>query len=828
MKNLKLTYYNKKTILSENIGFLRGMLNISKSGLWISVAYIGFLVSFDFIARQLAFVFCNSTNSFFNQIADILYKINEVIGIKFLDYFKDVIVIVAGVLGVILGLFFTTFMSIITTKYSNFNGIIINQLLEHKLINRYLKFLAILVSSAIIFQFFLILGYKPTFISAFIFTVSVIVGLLAFIFLGRYSIIYFNAGNLVSDLKEDCEKTYHKYYFNKKYYKGNIEGKQILLRIMRNIDKIELITQESVKLQLNNTDLQGNSNKLLDLAIHFNSIKHTFPSNKEWFPKVQKYKSWDEASSTEYEMFSRTGATPFPENVDDYLSVEKKLINAQFFIFDSLKTIDEKIQSVYNQYKYLQVISFQCEVDLFEIYFNQLEKFIKDNLQKTDLKDNRDNLQFISLFATLFVQYLVGFNFNLEKIITESRLRELAKSIHSNDDIDKVMHFPFSIRLWIDKYQEKLRNESFYEGKITTPLFYTEYELAFQFQLLFKSSFEKIADSLHSKINSFSEYLKKNKFELEALEFLSESLDIYRKIDYFSGTIENKIENIINALNSKNEDRFTFLERVKLLERNTLNYKHAINEIWELGLFSFNIQDKELPDIYGNVYQLICKDILDKAFENNGNELVKYLPKFYTYNLLYIENLRQKIDTNRIEYTASKLFPILVDLFEISAIVIVIFKAFENKVLEKCFFDTWNKIFKKSEDEQSFWKAMLPVYEYFNQPLFGLSTPSYVREQERQRRLETYLKQSDFVRLEAIKGDTFFHRQHYVTDVNDVYLKEVVRTLETDNLISFNFVDLSEIFIEYFLRQRDEIKDLNIKETRYGENIRRSLERDSE
>ena len=61
-----------------------------------------------------------------------------------------------------------------------------------------------------------------------------------------------------------------------------------------------------------------------------------------------------------------------------------------------------------------------------------------------------------------------------------------------------------------------------------------------------------------------------------------------------------------------------------------------------------------------------------------------------------------------------------------------------------------------------------------------------------------------------------------------MYLKEVVRTLETDNLISFNFVDLSEIFIEYFLRQRDEIKDLNIKETRYGENIRRSLERDSE
>jgi hypothetical protein len=801
---------------------------MSKSGFWISVVYICILICFDFVARQLAFAFCNSTNNFLNQIADLIYKINEVIGIKFLDYFKDVIVIVAGVLGVILGLFFTTFMSIITTKYSNFNGIIINQLLEHKLINRYLKFLAILVSSAIIFQFFLILGYKPTFISAFLFTVSVLVGLLAFIFFGRYSITYFNAGNLVSDLKEDCEKTYHKYYFNKKYYKGNIEGKQILLRIMRNIDKIELITQESVKLQLNNTDLQGNSKKLLDLAIYFNSIKQTFPSNKEWFPKVQKHKSWDEASSIEYEMFSRTGATPLPENIDDFLSVEKKLINAQFFIFDSLRTTDEKIQSIYNQYKYLQVISFQCEVDLFEIYFNQIEKFIKDNLQKTDLKDNRDNLQFISLFATLFVQYLVGLNLNLEKIISESRLRELAKSIHSNKDTDKIMHFPFSIRLWIDKYQEKLRNESFYEGKITTPLFYTEYELAFQFQLILKSSFEKIADSLHSRINSFSEYLKKNKFELEALEFLSESLDIYRKIDYFSGTIENKIVNIINALNSKNEDRFTFIERVKLLERNTLNNKHAINEIWDLGLFSFNIQDKKLPDIYGNVYQLICKDILDKAFETNGNELIEYLPKFYTYNLIYIENLRKKIDPKQIEYTSSKLFPVIVDLFEISAITIVMFKAYDNKELENCFSDYWKKVFKNPDDENNFWKSMLPVYDYFSQPLFGLSTPSYVREQERKRRLETYLKQSDFVSLETIQVDTFFPGQHYVTDIKDVYLKEIVRTLGTDNFSSFNFVDLSEIFIECYLRQQESLKDMNIEETRYGKNIRRNMATDSE
>ena len=123
---------------------------------------------------------------------------------------------------------------------------------------------------------------------------------------------------------------------------------------------------------------------------------------------------------------------------------------------------------------------------------------------------------------------------------------------------------------------------------------------------------------------------------------------------------------------------------------------------------------------------------------------------------------------------------------------------------------------------------MLPVYEYFNQPLFGLSTPSYVREQERKRTLETYLKQSDFVRLETVKGESIFPRQHYITDIEDIYLKEVVRTLGTDNLSSSNFVDLSEIFIECYLRQQESLKDLSIKETRYGKNIRRNMAADSE
>ncbi len=218
LKKLKVTYYDKKTDFKENIGFFKRLFNSSKQGLFISVIFIGTLVGLDIGATEIVNALCHSTNNTLNSVADYLLKINNFIGIKYLDYFKDVIVIVAGVLGVILGLFFTTFLNIITSKYSNINSTIISEILEQKIINRYFKLLAILVSSSIIFQFLLVVGYNPTFISAFLFSIIVIITLLAFIFFGRYSLIYFNAGNLVFDLISSSNQILNRVYKNKKIF----------------------------------------------------------------------------------------------------------------------------------------------------------------------------------------------------------------------------------------------------------------------------------------------------------------------------------------------------------------------------------------------------------------------------------------------------------------------------------------------------------------------------------------------------------------------------------------------------------------------------------
>ena len=128
--------------------------------------------------------------------------------------------------------------------------------------------------------------YEVITISAFLFALIVIVTLLSFIFFGRYSLIYFNAGNLVFDLINSCNQTLNRVYKNKKYFYANQRGKNTLLSIIRNIEKIKIIVEESTKPQLSNTALDSISDELLSFAIRYNSFKHTFPSDKGWHPRT--------------------------------------------------------------------------------------------------------------------------------------------------------------------------------------------------------------------------------------------------------------------------------------------------------------------------------------------------------------------------------------------------------------------------------------------------------------------------------------------------------------------------------------------------------------
>lgn len=229
--------------------------------------------------------------------------------------------------------------------------------------------------------------------------------------------------------------------------------------------------------------------------------------------------------------------------------------------------------------------------------------------------------------------------------------------------------------------------------------------------------------------------------------------------------------------------------------------------------------------MFGSIYNLLCRDIVHKAL-NDRSDFVKYFKRFIVFNAFYGSEVRKSIDlsnTEDVPYRSMKVYPIVTDLFEVCSIAIVLFKMHNDKELETVFFDCLDNLFDE-EKRKGFWTAMIVFYEWYKNPSINLFAPPNLGQQERERVISDYLKSSDLVRLEDYHG-RFPSYQKYVTDIEDIYLKCVLRKLRAEHNY-FEYLDLADLFLEFYLRNQPYLKDLTIKETGHGKYIKTQEDED--
>jgi hypothetical protein len=820
MKRYKLKIYDGKTALKSDLHFIWSLFRKNGKAILLAALFIGALVGLDYLGRFVFHALYESSTTLLMKLYTILNRLNHLLGVKYLDFFKDVVVMVAGILGVILGLFFTTFINIISTKYAHLNPIITREVLEGKVINKYFRLLTVLVVSAISFQFLLYCGYSPTIISSSIFTLAIIVAIISFVSYGKYSMMYFDAARVVSDIIKINVDAINRVTKNRKYISYDKAAGRILRKVIANNAKISTIIAGSDHPQLTNTSFDDVSTELREFTIGYNSIKTILPSNKDWFPTKYVHRKWEDASMTDTQMWNKQGFSLPPKLEIDYNAIEKQLIDIQFRIFNHYGDgIANNLQLLNEQFKYIQMTAFQCELEIFKSYFDNLESLILARLNNKDCKLNlTDKVSLASIYASHLVNYLVGLNHNFDRLITKNGVKKLASKIHSGKEITSTISTPYKIRKWIDDYQEKLNKEAYYEGKISTPLFHTEYELANQLQLVFKTHIVEVLEEMYGRVTVFGKKLTDGKHHLEAVEFLYESLDIASKSHYFTETIDNRIVEL-NELNLPKEVPFDFNGRETVLSKCDEFEKGTLAKIWDIWIHSsITTEIDDLPDMFGSIYNLLCKDIVKKALEDRV-EFARYFKNFVVLNALYSSEIRKNIDLSNVEevpYRSMSVYPIVVDLFEVCSIAIIMFKLHDDKELEKTFFDCLDNIFD-SEKRKDFWTAMIVFYEWYKNPSINLFAPPNLGKQQREQLVSDYLKSSDIVRLED-HSDDFHSYQKYVTDSEDIYLKCVLRKLRTEHAF-FEHLDLADLFIEFYLRKQPYLQDLPIKETEHGKYI---------
>lgn len=817
MNRIKIAAIDIKNTISESFGFANVLLYSARSNVLYAILFIGVLLLLDWMNIVITPASLVSRWGIVRWIAELGVDINNVIGVKCVDYFRDILVMVAGVLGVILGLLFTTTISIIATKYSNISTAISSQVLEQYIMNKYFKLLARTTISSILFLFILVTGYTPTVLSVFIYTAVSVFSVAAFITFGQFSISYFDASRIVSDLISHNVKAMNRLIANNMRIANNEKYfKSIIRQSNSNIDKIALIIKESKSPQMSNTSFDDVSESLNDFAISYSKIKYLIPSVDGWHPKQYKHKRWSEISGNDefYNVYKCNGLSLPHSEVADYLSVEKKVIDAQFSILDQMPLNKEYLIQIQNLGKYLQVLAYQCDIDLFQYFFDKLEIMIKSRLEESI--SNTETHQLVGLYIGLQVEYLIGAYNNVRSFITVERIKKLAYTIHHNNT-NAELSFPYFVREWQDSYTKMLCKEIEIESCVKTPLFFTEYKLSAVINGRLQEYASRIIDEVYRRYNSFSGYLKTIDKDTEALLVCYSALNINVKvgvlIELFGTTLMD-----LNSLNYKDNKGYG-LEAAQEKEENNQHFRATLlDELWDNGIKSMNMNDFDLHDIAGDIYHTLNNDITNLAF-NDRSKFTLRLHKYVLYTIYYMQRVRSEHKGTSELYLASRLYPLIIDLFEINSIAIILFRLHDDNELEKSFWSFWNDLFTEQAEAASFLcTSSFAIYEYINASLCSIDSSLSI---QRKRLILDYISKSGKVEQQYDKNSWCLSSKYVLTKGSDLYIDPIVSSIRNNVL---GFTELPEVFVEYYLRTNILLKDNMPKLTQYGQRF--DFERD--
>ena len=144
--------------------------------------------------------------------------------------------------------------------------------------------------------------------------------------------IFFNESVLVADILNEAYTVLNRTYKNRKIFYSKASH-YALASVKSKLQLIKLIIEESSLTNFRNTSLDEMSRSLLDFSLFYYRLKQIFPSNKKWHIQIYRHKNWDEATSSEFQVFSNSSRSLFPDTIEDFNHIDNLIIQNQFMLF---------------------------------------------------------------------------------------------------------------------------------------------------------------------------------------------------------------------------------------------------------------------------------------------------------------------------------------------------------------------------------------------------------------------------------------------------------------------------------------------------------------
>ena len=817
------SFQDKIFALRVNFNISRTYWKLSIFQILKSVLFVIFFLVIEGFLIQFGKQNWNNLPNFIQRIYLILPVISET-----KDYSNLIIPflsIIASVNGLILALFFPIITSIITAAFVKVPGDVRFLLLKEPNTQNFIKNITFILSLSILSIFSIIIDHKPEILILSLITLLSLRGFYYLIKIGFGIFQYFDPSSLTKIIIQDIYKNFQYATVKGRYYKDKNFQHNYYLYTYKSIEQLKIligiITQENF---LQSSSFRETINSILVFLEIYQENKYNIPLDSLWFQKTVKHQSPFTTNYFKKQLSLEFDTIIQPEQVSDFDWIEKSLINLIFdglndlsgdrkfetiyLILNNLGNISEKIGLLYN-INLLGVIILKCNQLIINLF---PEKYNDEFSNNIDLSGQYMNLGILECYFKIYQRFELGM-FKKCILLENTNFRSLIDNLHPKFNkleglnINSIVP---SLKTSLLKIKELIDNEKSIEGKIVTPSWFIIQYAASDYILDFKNVMDKLSKSfeLYSQTISFFE-TNNNKSYASFCQLLGiENLTFQNK--HFERTFE--IIRNFDVL-KKNVDTTWIPLNFDIWTDNftKIRISYLVDLSGNLLYLTYLKKSDELPDIFGQAYSIISKELNEAMFYKNSSLFSTLFNTFLPSAIIAAENLLKeaKVKDQSIDWQIKVSNQTIFDLLDICGIALIYSELYNDDSYKMTIFSTWDRYFElmNSQDpiyERRSIESFVLRYSMAQNHLYGMDLNFEQKELRKQ------LLRRKFKELHLISEFDIFNHKLEIKK-NDYIIDNPLLELicPRDEYFSF-YYDFSEIFLELFLLCRLSSKDINV------------------
>lgn len=617
----------------------------------------------------------------------------------------------AQVAGTFLALYFAAVSVIVSTVYTRVQGDVRSILLQDKFSNAYVNLVAMLGASSTILLAALALKRQPSSLNLILVALLGIAAIFSFVKLGERIFYFFDPTRLVGELSSDLVHwmrgaTPRGYRWRDAAFQSLYQHEaERVLETYRNI--VFLANREE---HLRSKAMVGLANDAFKLLRYYARQKSNIPSDSQWFRRTHEHQNWFNASGTDLYTALNTGTGLRSEIVPDLMWVETTIEETVVFMLEGLFSRRD-LQSAYSfsQDAHLTLgdLSQTFAVDESLHLFRKLAPPLRRQAHTAELQDITTEESLLKLNYALgltdiyglgFTMILLGLSRALETVTAES-LRKTVEGLKWDDPRSLYSTgLPRTVVRQLEKIASQLGFELAVEGRLITPLWYREQNLARAFVQFIDKSCKDLLDELERSVADEAESLVKEKRSVFVAQLIERGLEACHKFAYHFYTAKHCYESLAELQKVKDDFPWPEIKWKEHYDRIDTVRERLLTALSEIIPDLVKLpKTKNFPDYFGYAYSVIsheCYIALAKGNEEKFNEL---FPVFFACAWEAFQQLNSSTQFDDPEIAFSYAAQPVGDLIDLSGYA-YIFTELDNKNFRERVENVWNTHFEGVND----------------------------------------------------------------------------------------------------------------------------------